>query len=41
MDSIIRGLLVYLFVFVIFRVAGKRTLAEATTFDLVLLLIIS
>jgi len=41
MDSLIRGLIVYLFVFAVFRVAGKRTLAEATTFDLVLLLIIS
>ena len=41
MDSIIRGAVVYLFCLLIFRVAGKRTLAETTPFDLVLLLIIS
>lgn len=31
----------YLFLLIIFRMMGKRTLNEATTFDLVLLLIIS
>jgi uncharacterized membrane protein YcaP (DUF421 family) len=41
MDSVIRGLIVYFFLLVIFRVAGKRALSETTTFDLVLLLIIS
>ncbi|MDX1962888.1 MAG: DUF421 domain-containing protein [Pirellulales bacterium] len=41
MDTIIRGTVVYLFVFVIFRVAGKRTLSQATVFDLVLVLLIS
>jgi uncharacterized membrane protein YcaP (DUF421 family) len=41
MNPVIRGLAVYLFVFVIFRIIGKRTLAEVTTFDFVLLLIIS
>ena len=41
MDSILRGLFVYLFLFLIFRIAGKRTLAETTNFELVLLLIIS
>ena len=41
MDSVIRGLVVYVFLLLIFRVAGKRTLAEATSFDLVMLLIIS
>ena len=41
MDSIIRGTVTYFFVWLIFRIAGKRTLAETTTFDLVLLLIIS
>ena len=41
MDSVLRGLLVYVFLLAIFRLAGKRTLSEATTFDLVLLLIIS
>jgi uncharacterized membrane protein YcaP (DUF421 family) len=41
MDSILRGLTVYAFLLIIFRVAGKRTLSQTTTFDLVLLLIIS
>jgi uncharacterized membrane protein YcaP (DUF421 family) len=41
MDSILRGVVVYLFLLIIFRVAGKRALAEVTTFDLVLTLIIS
>lgn len=41
MDSIIRAVFVYLALLLIFRVAGKRTLSETTTFDLVLTLIIS
>src|SRR5678816_1003171 len=41
MDSILRGVAVYVFLLLIFRVAGKRTLSQTTTFDLVLLLIIS
>lgn len=41
MNPIIRGLVVYLFVFLIFRIMGKRSLSETTTFDFVLLLIIS
>lgn len=41
MSSILRGAAVYLFLLVIFRVAGKRTLSDMTTFDLVLVLIIS
>jgi uncharacterized membrane protein YcaP (DUF421 family) len=41
MESVIRGLIVYVFVLVVFRISGKRTLAEATAFDLILLLIIS
>jgi uncharacterized membrane protein YcaP (DUF421 family) len=41
MESIIRGAVVYLFLLLVFRLAGKRTLSEATPFDLVLLLIIS
>jgi uncharacterized membrane protein YcaP (DUF421 family) len=41
MDSVIRGLAVFLTLLLIFRVAGKRTLHETTTFDFVLLLIIS
>lgn len=41
MSSILRGVATYFFVWLIFRIAGKRTLAQITTFDIVLLLIIS
>ena len=41
MDSVIRALLVYLTLLLIFRLSGARTLAESTTFDFVLALIIS
>ncbi|HEX2717198.1 MAG TPA: YetF domain-containing protein [Gemmatimonadaceae bacterium] len=41
MQSVIRALVVYLVLLLLFRIAGKRTLAQVTTFDLVLTLIIS
>ena len=41
MQSVIRALVVYLVLLLVFRIAGKRTLAQVTTFDLVLTLIIS
>lgn len=41
MDSVIQALAVYGFLLVLFRLAGKRSLAQITTFDFVLLLIIS
>lgn len=41
MDAVIRGLAVYLFLLIVFRFAGKRTLAHISSFELVLLLIIS
>jgi uncharacterized membrane protein YcaP (DUF421 family) len=41
MHTVLRGLAVYVFLLLVFRIAGKRTLAETTTFDLVLLLILS
>jgi uncharacterized membrane protein YcaP (DUF421 family) len=41
MQSVIRGLVVYLILLLVFRIAGKRSLAQITTFDLVLTLIIS
>jgi uncharacterized membrane protein YcaP (DUF421 family) len=41
MESVIRAAAVYLFLLLVFRLAGQRTLAQITTFDLVLLLIIS
>jgi uncharacterized membrane protein YcaP (DUF421 family) len=40
-DSVLRAAAVYLFLLVLFRIAGRRTLAELTNFDFVLLLIIS
>lgn len=41
MSSILRAAVIYIVLLLIFRVAGKRTLSDATTFDFVLLLIIS
>lgn len=41
MDTVIRALCVYIVLLIIFRIAGKRSLAQITTFDLVLTLIIS
>lgn len=41
MDSVIRAAVVYCFLLLVLRLAGKRTLAQVTTFDFVLLLIIS
>jgi uncharacterized membrane protein YcaP (DUF421 family) len=41
MDAVARGATVYLLLLVIFRVTGRRTLAQMTSFDFILLLIIS
>ncbi|GGM71829.1 DUF421 domain-containing protein [Thermopolyspora flexuosa] len=41
MDAILRAAAIYLALLVIFRISGKRTLAQVTTFDFVLLLVIS
>jgi len=41
MESVLRGAAVYLFLLVVFRLSGQRTLGQITTFDFVLLLIIS
>ena len=41
MDSVLRALAVYIVLLFILRLAGSRTLAEITTFDFVLILIIS
>lgn len=41
MDTVLRGLAIYVFLLLVFRVAGKRTLAQVTTFDFVLLIIIA
>jgi len=40
MDSIVRAAVIYAILLLIFRIAGKRSLAQITTFDFVLLLII-
>lgn len=40
MDAVLRALVIYLVILVIFRASGKRTLAQITTFDFVLLLIV-
>ncbi len=41
MDVVVRAVVVYLFLVFILGVAGKRTLHDVTTFDIVLLLVIS
>ena len=40
MDAVLRAAAIYLILFVLFRIAGRRTLAEMTSFDFVLILII-
>lgn len=41
MDSIVSGLAIFVFLLVIFRITGNRSLAQITTFDAVLILIIA
>jgi uncharacterized membrane protein YcaP (DUF421 family) len=41
MNPVLRGASVYLFVLIIFRILGKKSLKDITTFDFVLLIIIS
>jgi uncharacterized membrane protein YcaP (DUF421 family) len=41
MEAVMRAASVYLLLLLLFRLTGKRSLAQITTFDLVLLLIIS
>jgi uncharacterized membrane protein YcaP (DUF421 family) len=40
MDSVLRAVAIYAILLIIFRIAGKRSLAQITTFDFVLLLVI-
>ena len=40
MDSVLRAAAIYLALLVLFKIAGRRSLAELTTFDFVLLMII-
>jgi uncharacterized membrane protein YcaP (DUF421 family) len=41
MDSVLRAAAMYLILLVVFRIVGKRTLAQITPFDMVLLLVIA
>lgn len=41
MESILRAAVIYLIVWLVMRVTGKRTLAQVTVFDFVLLIMIS
>lgn len=41
MDTILRAAVIYIFLFLAFRAAGKRSLTDITTFDFILLLIIA
>jgi len=41
METVIRGVAVYLFLMLILRLSGRRSLAQITSFDFVLLLIIA
>ncbi len=41
MDTVLKAAVLYVFLLLVFRLFGKRTLAQATPFDLVLVLIIS
>lgn len=41
MDAILRAATIYAFLLLIFRIAGRRTFSQMTSFDFVLLLVIS
>jgi uncharacterized membrane protein YcaP (DUF421 family) len=41
MNPVVRGLAIYFFLLIVFRLMGKKSLKETTAFDFVLLLIIS
>lgn len=40
MESIYRSIIIYFFLMLVIRISGKRTLAEITVFDFVLILVI-
>lgn len=40
MDAVVRAAAIYIFLLVLFRIAGRRTLSQMTSFDFVLLLVI-
>ena len=41
MEAVVRAAAVYALLLVLFRITGKRSLSQITTFDFILLLIIS
>ena len=41
MDTVLRSVAMYIFLLLIFRISGKRSLSQITTFDFILILIIS
>lgn len=41
MDSLLRSLAIFAFLLIMLRLAGQRTLSEMTSFDFVLLLLLS
>jgi Predicted membrane protein len=41
MNPVLRGVAIYLFILFLLRIMGKRSLSQATTFDLILVLILS
>jgi uncharacterized membrane protein YcaP (DUF421 family) len=41
METVLRSILIYFVLFIIFRVSGKRTMEETTPFGLILILLIS
>lgn len=40
MDGVLRAVAIYLILMLLFRLSGKRTLSQVTTFDFVLLLVV-
>lgn len=41
MQTVVQAAVVYIFLLIVFRIAGRRTVAQLTTFDFVLVLVIS
>lgn len=41
MDAIFRGTAIYIFLLILFRINGKRSLSQITSFDFVLLMIVA
>ncbi len=41
MDSVLRAITIYVVLMILFRISGRRSISQITTFDFVLLLIIS